>query len=680
MRQIIKVNLMRQMIFFYITGAMFAIGVVAATTFTYAKICLEKNYFRQLSAVNEIKRKQILDYLQDKSNDLNILAQSIDITNSFDKLKTYHDEGGGDPTGDYDISTAEYKNIYTNIDPYFRKYINAYGYADMYFICAAHGHVMYSVLRKGDLGTNLKVGPLHDSGLGQLWTRVINEKKNVLVDFSRYAPHNSKAAVFIGTPVYNEAGALSAVLALQLNIEQINQIMQEKTGMGDSGETYLVGSDFLMRSDSRLNDNPTILQQLVKTEAVHRGLKHDYGEGIINNYRDKAVLSSFSHVGLNEQLDANFDWVIVSEISKSEAFAPIKNLAVKTAWLALGLVTMSSLVGFSIAKTIVSPLARMSEIFSRISKGDLTVTVEQTKRQDEVGMLTNAAYNMVDTLRNQVERIREGTDRLAASITEISSSVAQLATSSTETSTTIVEVGSTLEEVRHTVQLSDTKAKQVAEQAGQASQISMAGKRASEEAVEGMKKINEEMEYVAESIIRLSEQTQNIGEIIGAVNDITDQSNLLSVNAAIEAAKAGEYGKGFAVVAQEVKSLAEQSKEATSQVRAILNDIQKATSAAVMATERGSKAVKAGMNLTGEAGDTIATLETTMAESSQTVSQINASSHQQLIGMDQLVMAMENIKDATAQNVDTTKQLENATHDLDELARSLKMIAERFTV
>jgi len=201
MRQIIKVNLMRQMIFFYITGALFAIGVVAATTFTYSKNCLQKNYFRQLSAVNEIKRKQILDYLHDRSDDLNILAQSIDITNSFDKLKTYHDAGGGDPTGDYDISTAEYKKIYTDIDPYFRKYINAYGYTDMYFICAAHGHVMYTVQRKGDLGTNLKVGPLHESGLEQVWAKVINDKKTVLVDFSRYAPLNSNAAIFIGTPV-----------------------------------------------------------------------------------------------------------------------------------------------------------------------------------------------------------------------------------------------------------------------------------------------------------------------------------------------------------------------------------------------------------------------------------------------------------------------------------------------
>lgn len=133
--------------------------------------------------------------------------------------------------------------------------------------------------------------------------------------------------------------------------------------MGNTGETYLVGNDYLMRSDSRLTDNPTILQQPVKTEAVNRGLQHNYGEEVLTNYRDQEVLTSYSHVGLNEQLGASFDWVIVSEITKSEAFAPIKYLAIKTAWLALGLVTLSSLVGFSIAKTIVKPLAHMSDLF-----------------------------------------------------------------------------------------------------------------------------------------------------------------------------------------------------------------------------------------------------------------------------------------------------------------------------
>lgn len=680
MKRIITVTLMRQMIFFYITGALFAIGMVTAITFTYSKHTLQDASFRQLTAVREIKKKQIVDYLQARISDLSILAQSSDIRDSFKKLKKYHDEGGGAPNSGYSIDTPAYQQIYNEIDPYFRKYLDAYGYPDMYFICAAHGHVMYTVSRGNDLGTNLKVGTFRDSGLGRLWSRVVREKRTVLMDFSQYAPDNKKPAAFIGTPLYNEAGDLYAVLSLQLNSWEINQIMQEKEGMGDTGETYLVGNDYLMRSDSRLSEGTTLMLRRAKTESVHLGLQHQSGEIVTTNYRGQEVLSSFTDIGLNEVLSADFDWIIVAEITTAEAFSPIRELAKNTALLALLLIFLSSLVGYSIARPIVRPLAELSEKFSRISTGDLTVEVTKTHRQDEVGKLMNAVYHMVHTLRNQVEKIKGGTNSLAASISEISATVTQLATSSTETSATIIEVGSTVEEVRHTVHLTSDKAEQVAREASQANQISMAGKQASEEAVDGMKKINEEMEYIAESIIRLSEQTQNIGEIIGAVNDLTDQSNLLSVNAAIEAAKAGEYGKGFAVVAQEVKSLAEQSKEATSQVKTILNDIQKATSAAVMATERGSKAVEAGMNLTGEAGDTIATLERTVAESSQAVDQISASSQQQLAGVDQLVMAMENIKEATAQNVDSTKQIENATHALEDLSRSLKMVAERFKV
>ena len=125
------------------------------------------------------------------------------------------------------------------------------------------------------------------------------------------------------------------------------------------------------------------------------------------------------------------------------------------------------------------------------------------------------------------------------------------------------------------------------------------------ESIEVMNRIREQMESIAESIVRLSEQGQTIGEIIATVNDLAEQSNLLAVNAAIEAARAGEQGKGFAVVAQEVKSLAEQSKQATAQVRAILGDIQKATNSAVMATEQGSKAVEAGVAQSTQAGEAI---------------------------------------------------------------------------
>jgi methyl-accepting chemotaxis protein len=151
-----------------------------------------------------------------------------------------------------------------------------------------------------------------------------------------------------------------------------------------------------------------------------------------------------------------------------------------------------------------------------------------------------------------------------------------------------------------------------------------------------MNRIREQMESIAETVVRLSEQGQAIGGIIATVNDVAEQTNLLAVNAAIEAAKAGEQGKGFAVVAQEVKSLAEQSKEATVQIRGILSDIQRAVSAAVMATEQGSNAAEAGVKQTKEADDSIRILADSIVEASQTATQIAASSQQQLVGMDQV--------------------------------------------
>jgi len=177
-----------------------------------------------------------------------------------------------------------------------------------------------------------------------------------------------------------------------------------------------------------------------------------------------------------------------------------------------------------------------------------------------------------------------------------------------------------------------------------------------------------------------SEQTQAISEIIATVNDLADQSNLLAVNAAIEAAKAGEHGKGFAVVAQEVRNLAEQSKQATAQVRTILTDIQKATGAAVMATEQGTKAVDAGVKQSTEAGESIRSLSRSIAEAAQAATQIAASSQQQLAGIDQVGSAMENIKQASAQNVTGTKEAETAAHNLYELGQKLKRLVEQYKV
>lgn len=311
----------------------------------------------------------------------------------------------------------------------------------------------------------------------------------------------------------------------------------------------------------------------------------------------------------------------------------------------------------------------------KIAGGDLSMQINVASEKDVLG---TAFAAMVRSLREMNAEIGEGVNVVAASASEILAGTAQVAAGASETASAMSETATTVEEVKQTATLSNQKAKMVAAAAQQATQVSQGGRKAVEESTESMQRIREQMEMIADSIVRLSEQSQSIGEIIATVNDLAEQSNLLAVNAAIEAAKAGEQGKGFAVVAQEVKSLAEQSKQATGKVRGILGEIQKATSGAVLATEQGAKAVELGVRLSKDAGDAIRQLAESIAESAQAASQIAVSAQQQLAGMDQLALATENIKLATTQNLDSTRQAETAAHNLHGLGQKLQALVGRY--
>ena len=351
-------------------------------------------------------------------------------------------------------------------------------------------------------------------------------------------------------------------------------------------------------------------------------------------------------------------------------------------FLLVGLLALlvSVVMGAFLNRILANPLKEITRIAERVASRDLTVSISSDNRRDEVGLLGQTFRRMVENLREVTREIREGVNVLASSASEILASTTQVASGAAETATAVSQTTSTVEEVKQTSQVASQKAKYVSETAQKSGQVSQTGRKAVEDTVAVMNRIREQVDSIAESIVRLSEQSQAIGEINATVNDLAEQSNLLAVNAAIEAAKAGEQGKGFAVVAQEVKSLAVQSKQATAQVRAILGDIQKATSAAVMATEQGSKAVEGGVKQSTETGESIRLLADSITEAAQAAAQIAASAQQQLVGMDQVALAMENIKQASAQNVASTKQAETAAQNLHALGQKLKQLVEQYQV
>ena len=331
-----------------------------------------------------------------------------------------------------------------------------------------------------------------------------------------------------------------------------------------------------------------------------------------------------------------------------------------------------------LSRSISEPLQRIAGIAERFAKGDLSAERIELDRGDEVGALSRAFARLAEGMRSQIRSITEGVNVLSTAASQISTSTTQLAATSAETAAAVSETTTTVEELRQTAIIASQKAKSVSDTSQRAAQMAQSGRQSVDDTVSGMRRIREQMESIADRMVRLNEQSQSIGQIVTTVEDLAAQSNMLAVNAGIEAAKAGEHGRGFAVVAQEVRNLAEQSRQATAQVMAILADIQKATGAAMLATEQGGKSVEAGVSQATQAGQSIVQITSNVSDSAAAAAQIAASSQQQLVGVDQVAASMDSVKQASLQNADGARQLEAAARNLKELGERLQLLIQHY--
>jgi CHASE3 domain sensor protein len=289
-----------------------------------------------------------------------------------------------------------------------------------------------------------------------------------------------------------------------------------------------------------------------------------------------------------------------------------------------------------------------------------------------------ACWSLVRNLSQATGELHDAVSVLAEGVKQILSSIAESATGTTETAAAVTQTTATVEELKQTSQLSSERAKGVFESSQRSEEISSAGLEATEGTASGMKRIRKEMDQIAQSMTRLNEKARDIVEIIATVDDLAKQSNLLAVNAAIEAAKAGEHGKGFAVVAQEVKNMASQSKQATAQVRAIVDEIQAAANSAGQATDSGSQAVDAAVKQSNQANDSILQLANSVSESATAAAQIASASKQQEAGADQVAMSMVGIREAAEHNVTAIGRVEQAASTLGLLGERLQELVKRY--
>lgn len=318
----------------------------------------------------------------------------------------------------------------------------------------------------------------------------------------------------------------------------------------------------------------------------------------------------------------------------------------------------------------------------RVQQGDLAARLpldaEASRSGDPLLILGHNLNETTISLQRMIVQTRNTANDLVTAATEILAAATQQATGASQQSAAVSQTTATVEEVKAILQQATARSQEVINSSQRTIEVSRAGQDAVQDTITSMEQIKERVTGIAENTLTLAEHTQQIGEIVTTANEIAAQSNILALNASIEAARAGESGKGFAVVAIEVRNLAEQSRRATEQIKAILSDIQRATNLTVMATEEGSKGADQGVLLAAQAQQAIDQLSQVIEESAQIATQMAIGGQQQLSGIEQIVMAIQSINQTTVQNLASTRQTEKAAQNLNVLAHSLAETVERY--
>lgn len=323
-------------------------------------------------------------------------------------------------------------------------------------------------------------------------------------------------------------------------------------------------------------------------------------------------------------------------------------------------------------------VARYGQFAQRVARGDFASRVEVGTAGD-LEQLGHALNSMSGSLELLVSEISLATNQLGSATTEILAATTQQAAATAEEAAAVRQMASSVHELRQAGESMARRTQALLEVAQKTESVAETGQQSVEDTVRMVEEGRQRLETLAERVINFSERTHEIAELNATVGELAEKSNLLAVNASIEAAKAGDAGRGFAVVASEVKELADQSKTASAQVRRIIAEIQRSAQAAVIAAEQYARASDASVATSRQSGTAISMLSNRVTEASQTARQNLAAAEQQQASIEQIALAVDNIEASSAQTVSATGQVEQSARSLHDLAQSLDTIVGRLS-
>lgn len=690
-----------------VAAVVISISAVGIIGYEISKFELHHESEEKLVALGAARTEALHSYLGSIEEDLKVLAANEAVQNatvafsrayaSFSNPVSYLQDKYIDsnpfPTGqkeklDYAKDGSKYSSVHAAYHPWFRKVLQSRDYYDI-FLVDMDGNVVYTVYKELDYATNLVSGQWRSSDLAVVANKMTRNGRVDAVsftDFAPYAPSAGAAASFISTPIVKDGRPIGA-LVFQMPISRINAVMQVADGMGESGETYLVGTDNLMRSDSRFAEESTILKTSIEGLTVSEALKGNKGVETIDDYRGISVMSVYQPFDFE-----GVRWAVIAEIDSAEINAPVREMRNWIVAAGLGFVGALGALGFLFARSITTPISQVTRTMEILAEGNLETDVPATERADEIGAMAKTLLVFKEGLQ-QTKRLEAEQEAERQAREERTNNIEKLTTDfDSDSGQALSIVASATEEMQATAVSLTATAEETAAQAdvvtegaeGTAENVRSVA-AAAEELRASISEISQQVEMSAgisseakeearksnETMSLLSQNAQSIGDVVDLIQDIAAQTNLLALNATIEAARAGDAGKGFAVVASEVKSLATQTAQATEQISQQIGSMQSVTTDAVGSIERVAETIT-------RINEIATSIASAVAEQTSATDEIARSVEEASSATSGVTENIKAVSQAAGDTSSASTQVAAATEELAQQTAGLKSRIEQF--